>query len=130
MTATDNRLFFDSNIWLDYFLQSQEKIGQLVDSPEGKIFTSTLSFHEVAKILSRRLNNPSFVREAMRFMRENSAVVMVDEDIAVDSVTWCVKNKLSTVDSIIYQSALASDAALVTADSDFGTLPKVYKVNV
>lgn len=129
MTVTDNRLFFDSNIWLDYFLRNEGRIGQLVDSPEGKVFTSILSFHEVAKILGRRLQNPSFVRDAMRFMRENSTVVMVNEDIAVDSVEWCVKNKLSTVDSIIYQSAMVSDAALITADSDFEGLSKVYKVN-
>ncbi len=127
---TDNRLLFDSNIWIGYFLQSNEKIALLVESTESKSLTSILSFHEVAKILERKERSVAFIREAMRFMRENSTVVGVSEDIAVGAVNWCVKNKLSTVDSIIYQSAIASNAELVTADSDFDGLSKVYRVKL
>ena len=127
---TDNQVLFDSNIWIGYFLQSNEKIALLVESAESKILTSILSFHEVAKILERKERSVAFIREAMRFMRENSTVVGLNEDIAVDAVVWCTKNKLSTVDSMIYQSAMVSNAIVVTADSDFDGLSKVCKVHL
>ncbi len=63
-------------------------------------------------------------------MHENSTIVMVDEYIAVDAVEWCLKNKLSAVDSMIYQSARKSNCSLITTDSDFDGLEKVWKVVV
>mgnify|MGYP001577011585 CR=1 FL=1 len=127
---TDNHLFFDSNIWLGYFLQSNEKIAPLVESPESQIFTSILSFHEVVKVIHREKRSAAFIKEVVRFMHENSTIVMVDEYIAVDAVEWCLKNKLSAVDSMIYQSARKSNCSLITTDSDFDGLEKVWKVVV
>ncbi len=127
---TDNQILFDSNVWIGYFLQSNETIALLVESAESKIFTSILSFHEVAKILDRKERSPAFIREAMRYMRENSSIVELKEGIAVDAINWCAKNKLSAVDGMIYQSAIVSSAILLTADSDFDGLPKVHKINL
>lgn len=127
---TENKLFFDSNIWLDYFLEKNIKLGQMVDSPQGKVFTSILSFHEVAKVLLHRGKNPAFVKDVLRFMRENSTVVQVNEDIVVDAVQWRQKNDLHAIDSILYQSALVSDALFITADNDFIGLAKAYVVKV
>lgn len=130
MTVIENRLFFDSNIWLGYFLQHEEKLGRLVDSPEGKIFTSVLCFHEVAKVLMHGNKNTAFVKEVIRFMRENSVMVELNEEIAVNAVEWRLKNNLHAIDSILYQSALVSSALFITADNDFHGLPNAQVVKV
>lgn len=120
---SEYKLFFDSNIWLRYFLPSDDKIGALVDSSRGRILTSVLSFHEVVKRLRKLKYNESAVSEAIRFMHESSMIVGVNETIVIDSTEWCLKHNLHTVDSILYQSARASDATFLTFDNDFRGLP-------
>lgn len=116
-------LFLDSIVWLRYFLPEDDRIGVIVDSPRGKILTSILSFHEVAKRLRKLGYNEAFVLEAIRFMRENSILIGVNEDIVLNSIEWCLKHNLHTVDSMLYQSARASDAVFITFDNDFRGVP-------
>ncbi len=122
---SEYKLFFDSNIWLRYFLPSDDKIGTLVDSSRGRILTSILSFHEVVKRLRKLKYTEAAVNEAIRFMRESSLVVGVNDEIVIDSIEWCLANELHTVDSMLYQSARASDAVFLTFDNDFRGLPHV-----
>lgn len=109
-------------------MRGGELIGQMVDSHEGKVFTSALSFYEVPRKLHMLNRNEAFINEAIRFMYENSTVIPVDAEIAGKSVQWALKNKLATADSIIYQSAVSSDAILITTDNDFRGMPKVRVV--
>ena len=125
---TKNNVFLDSNIWLGYFLESSPGLSQLIESPHTVIFSSILSFHEVAKVLSHKQKSQAFVKEVLRYMRENTTVLSLNEDLVVDAVNWRLKNKLHAIDSILYQSALNSDALFITADSDFDGMPNVEKV--
>ncbi|MBI4043601.1 MAG: PIN domain-containing protein [Candidatus Diapherotrites archaeon] len=125
---TDYKLFLDSSIWVGYFMRAAELLGQMVDSHEGKVFTSALSFYEVPRKLHMLSRNEAFIKEAIRFMRENSTIIKVDEEIAGQSVEWAIKNKLAIADSIIYQSARSSESILITADNDFRGLSKVQVI--
>ena len=127
---TDYKLFVDSSIWVGYFMRTNELLGKLIDSHEGKVFTSALSFYEVPRKLHMLKRNEAFVKEAIRFMRENSMIIAVTDEIALHSVEWALKNKLAIADSIIYQSSLSSEAVLVTSDNDFRGLPKAQVVDV
>ncbi len=127
---TDYKLFLDSSIWVGYFMRTADLLGQLVDSQEGKVFTSALSFYEVPRKLHMLKRNESFIKDAVRFMHENSIVISVNEEIASQSVEWALTHKLAIVDSIIYQSALSSEAILVSGDNDFRGLPKAQVVDV
>ncbi|MEK6970584.1 MAG: PIN domain-containing protein [archaeon] len=127
---TDYKLFLDSSIWVGYFMRVGELVGQMVDSHEGKFFTSALSFYEVPRKLHMLKRNEAFITEAIRFMRENSIIITVDDKIANQSVEWAIKNKLAIADSIIYQSTLSSEAILLTGDADFNGLPKAQVVTL
>jgi predicted nucleic acid-binding protein len=127
---TDYKLFLDSSVWVGYFMRTADVLGQLVDSHEGKVFTSALSFYEVPRKLHMLKRNESFIHDAVRFMRENSVIVSVDDGIASQSVEWALSHKLAIADSIIYQSALSTGAMLVSGDNDFRGLPKAQVVDV
>lgn len=127
---TDFKLFLDSSIWVGYFMRTADLLGQLVDSHEGKVFTSALSFYEVPRKLHMLNRNESFIKDAIRFMHENSVVISVNEEIASQSVEWALSNKLAIADSIIYQSSLSTGAILVSGDNDFRGLPKAQVVDV
>lgn len=121
---TNTNLFLDSSIWLDYFLRHEMTAGQLIDHPEGKLFTSIVCFHEVVRRLIRLKKNEAYINEVTRFMRENSTVVSVNEEIAVKSAHASVNYRLASMDSIVYQSALSVEALLISGDNDFRGLPK------
>ncbi len=127
---TNTKLFIDSSIWLDYFLHTDELIGKMMDSHEGRLLTSIICYHEVSRRLIRLNSNEFYIKEVIRFMRENSVIIPVDEDIAVKSSEVSVKHRLASMDSIIYQSALASNALLITADNDFRGLPNTQVVKL
>ena len=111
-------------------MRTADLLGQLVDSHEGKVFTSALSFYEVPRKLHMLKRNESFIKDAVRFMHDNSVVITVTDEIASQSVEWALKHKLAIADSIIYQSALSSEAILVSSDNDFRGLPKAQVVDV
>ncbi len=127
---TNTKLFIDSSIWLEYFLHTDELVGELLDSNEGRLLTSIVCFHEVSRKLIRLTSNESYIKEVLRFMRENSITVSLNEDIAVKSAEMSVKHRLASMDSIIYQSALVSNALLMTADNDFRGLPNAQVVKL
>ena len=127
---TNTKLFIDSSIWLEYFLHTAELVGKMMESPDGRLLTSIICFHEVRRKLLKMNANEAYIKEVIRFMRENSTIVPVDEDIAVKSAELSVKHRLATADSIIYQSALASNALLMTADNDFRGLSNAQVVTL
>lgn len=127
---TNTKLFIDSSIWLDYFLHTDEMVGKMMDSNEGRLLTSVVCFHEVPRKLIRLKMNEAYIKEVIRFMRENSTIVPVSEDVAVKSAEASVQHRLASMDSIIYQSALANGALLLTSDNDFRNLPNAQVVNL
>ncbi len=127
---TNTNLFIDSSIWLDYFLHTDELVGKMMDSHEGKLLTSIVCFHEVPRRLIRLKTNEAYVKEVIRFMHENSTIVPIDEDIALKSAEISVQHHLASMDSIIYQSALSAGALLISSDNDFRNLPNAQVVNL
>ena len=115
----ESRALVDSSIWLPYFLATSQEVREIIDSQDTLLFTSSITLHEVKRKLLK-LNYTSMQAEkAIQFIRENSVVIPVDEDIAVNSVNHCMKSNLHTVDSIIYETAMQNKCKLVTADKDF-----------
>lgn len=50
-------------------------------------------------------------------------VVPLDTDIAVSAAAACIEHKLATADAIIFATAQAYNATLLTCDSHFTGLP-------
>ena len=116
---TDSRFFLDSSAWLAYFLGASGKIVDVMDSDSHSLFTSALCLHEVSKRLKNMGKTPKQVDSAVEFIRENSIVISVDEEVALKSVNHCLEKNLHTVDSLIYESSIQNHCTLVTFDYDF-----------
>lgn len=119
MRMTEPKVLVDSSIWLAYFLASAEGVKNIIDSPETMLYTSTVTLHEVKRKLLKMDYTSRQAEKVIQFIRENSIVIPVDDRIALESVAHCLKNKLHTIDSIIYETAIQNNCKLVTADKDF-----------
>jgi len=116
---TDSKVFIDSSVWLAYFLASSEKSRDYIDSPENTLYTSVITLHEVANKLHSLRYSPQQTGKVLKFIRENSILVQVDEPIALLSVQHTTNKRLHTVDALIYESARQNGCTLITADYDF-----------
>ena len=56
---------------------------------------------------------------------QKCVVVPLDSDTAVAAAAICAQHKLATADAIVYATALAHDAELLTCDAHFKDLPNV-----
>ena len=119
---TELRILIDSSIWLTYFLASADEIKEVIDSELTLLYTSTITLHEVKRRLLRMNYTNQQVERAIRFIKENSIIVPVDEKIALESVTHCIKHKLHTIDALIYETAIQNNCKLITGDKDFKNL--------
>jgi predicted nucleic acid-binding protein len=119
MRMTESKVLVDSSIWLAYFLASADAVKNIIDSSKNMLYTSAVTLHEVKRKLLRMDYTSRQAEKATQFIRENSIVIPVDDKIALESVAHCLKNKLHTIDSIIYETAIQNNCKLVTADKDF-----------
>jgi predicted nucleic acid-binding protein len=128
MNVTENRLLLDSNIWLGYLLENSPETRTIVESNNHPLSCSVLSLHEIAKILGKNGHSQERIRRAVEFIRQNAAIVEVNETIALQAVGYCMQNRLHTTDSIIYATAMHENALFITADHDFDGLPNARLV--
>lgn len=128
---TGFKFFLDSSIWLGYFLGNLEDAKEFVDMELALLFTSVISIHEIVKKL-RKLNfKEKQIKDAVRFIEDNSVLVDVNKKISLNAVSNCEMHKLHTIDSLIYSSAMEIKALFVTADYDFSKTPntRLIKIN-
>lgn len=119
------RLLLDSSAWLSYFLAADEKVKEVVDSEENTLFTSVITLHEVKKKLIREKHTDAQITKALGFIKENSIVLQVDDDIAEQSVKYCIKDGMHTIDALIYESGRKNNCIVMTGDHDFKGLENV-----
>ncbi len=121
---TGSRLFLDSSVWLGYFLGNFPTAREVVDSSETILFTSIISIHEVCKKLRKMGKTQREANQSVQFMEDNSVIIHVNKETAIQSAEHCLKHRLHAIDSILYASALQADSVFITADHDFSGLPK------
>jgi predicted nucleic acid-binding protein len=120
----------DSYAWIEYFTGSKlgEKVKSLIESSEEKL-TPTICLAEVyAKTL--KLENQELAEKQKAFIKEKSALVFLDESIAVESARQNVRLKKEIdgwglADSIVYATATIKKAEVVTGDEHFKKLKNV-----
>lgn len=115
----------DSSIWLEYFFNGKCK--EIIEQEEMLVI-SALSIFEIENKLTKEKIESKKIRECMDFIKLKSIVIQVNADIAHKAVEVAIKNKLATVDALIYATALTQNAFLITGDNDFRGLPKVFIV--
>jgi len=78
---------------------------------------------ELAKWLTREVGEDKADRVIA--FTEMCVVADLDTATALSAAELCAKRKLATPDAIVYATALAHDADLLTCDRHFGNLPGV-----
>ncbi len=120
----------DSYAWIEYFTGSilGEQIKSLIESSDEKI-TPTICLAEVyAKTL--KVESQELAEKQRAFIKEKSSLAFLDESIAVESARLNVRMKKEVdgwglADSIVYATAIAKKADVVTGDEHFKKLKNV-----
>ncbi|MFH1240565.1 MAG: PIN domain-containing protein [Candidatus Diapherotrites archaeon] len=124
MSQTGFKLLLDSSAWLAYFLGASKEVKGYIDTEATLLISSVLSIHEVKKKLLKQ-GVAKEAQNAIDFMKENSIIIDVSDEIAEKAVNDCIEKKLHTVDSLIYRTAVENNAVVVTGDRDFEGLENV-----
>ena len=112
---TDTKLL-DSSLWLEYLYNG--KYTEIVDS-SSMVLVSAISLFEIKKKLTKEKIELSKVEKSIEFVMKRSIIIPVTAEIAKKAVDFSNQHKLGTVDSVIYTSAIISNAHFITRDNDF-----------
>jgi predicted nucleic acid-binding protein len=123
-TTVSELWLIDSSAWLEYLTQDQDaaKFAPFIESGNATL-VPTIVLYEVVKVLMRqggKIAADRFLSEALR-----RVVVALDEDLALAAAHISNETKLTMADAIIYATARAHQAQLVTGDAAFRGLPGV-----
>lgn len=114
----------DTSAWIEWLVGSQvgaDLAGELPDRDQWLV--PTLVQLELAKWLSREVGEDK--ADQVIAFTETCVVADLDTPTALSAADLCAKHKLSTADAIIYATALAHGAELLTCDRHFENLPGV-----
>ena len=123
-TTVSELWLIDSSAWLEYLTQDVDaaKFAPYIES-EVPTLVPTIVLYEVVKVLMRergKIVADRFISEALR-----RVVEPLDEGLALAAAYVSNETKLSMADAIIYATAQARQAELVTGDAAFRGLPGV-----
>ena len=123
MTASEIVLV-DSSGWLEYITgdEKADVFGDILQR-DIQVLVPTIVLYEVLKILLLRAGRSEadiFLSEALR-----RKVLDLTDTIALAAASLSIDYKLPMADAIIYATALARQAELVTSDAHFTGLPGV-----
>lgn len=114
----------DTSAWIEWLIDS--KAGRAVEAElpsRVEWLVPTIVQLELAKWLMREADQNK-ADQAIAFSR-TCVVVALDTRLALAAAEMSANHKLATADAIIYATALARDADLLTCDAHFDGLPRV-----
>jgi toxin FitB len=123
MTASE-LVLVDSSGWLEYITgdEKADAFGEVLQR-DIQVLVPTIVLYEVLKTLLVRAGRSEadiFLSEALR-----RKVVDLTETIALAAASMSIAHKLPMADAIIYATAKAHHAELITSDAHFTGLPGV-----
>ncbi len=123
-TTVSELWLIDSSAWLEYLTQDRDaaKFAPYIERGSATL-VPTIVLYEVVKVLMRERGKTEadrFISEALR-----RVVVPLDEGLALAAAHVSNERKLAMADAIIYATARAHQAQLVTGDAAFRGLPDV-----
>jgi uncharacterized protein len=114
----------DTSAWIEWLIDSDlgRKISRHI--PErSEWLVPTIIQLELAKWLTRELGEEK--ADQVVAFTQTCQVSALDTNIALSAAEYCAKFRLSTADAIVYATALAHKAELVTCDHHFKGLQGV-----
>jgi len=85
--------------------------------------TPTIAVYEVYKVLKRDVSEEDALQAVAQMLRTN--VVPLGPTLALEAADTSLEHSLAMADAIIYATARAHAAELVTTDADLADLPGV-----
>lgn len=115
-------MFLDSFAWMEYFMGTLkgEKVKRFVDD-DLQLYTSPIV---IAEIYSKSLRTDGKAEERKDFILKRCAVVLLDENIAVEAAKIHAESKVKIpdfglADAIILASARSRKIKVLTGDPHF-----------
>ena len=124
-TIDTDHILIDSSGWLEYITADTKAplFMRYFDTDSRRLVVPTIVIYEVRKILLLRHSKivaDYFVSEALLHQ-----VIPLDAQIALDAASLSVLHHLHMADALIYATAGAARAQLITSDAHFNNLPGV-----
>ncbi len=117
-------LVVDSSGWLEYLTQdvNAHAFAPYLEGPRPLLVPTIVLYEVKKKILQigSKTEADQFVSQACR-----RQVIPLDELLALAAADASIVHRLAMADAIIYATACAFEAELVTSDKAFGGLPGV-----
>lgn len=118
----------DTSAWIEWLIGSPLGGTLAAELPDrAHWLVPTIVQLELAKWLTREVGEDRADRVVA--FTETCVVADLDTATALSAAELCVRNKLATADAIVYATALAHGADLLTCDRHFKNLPGVRFVN-
>ncbi len=114
----------DSSGWLEFFTDGPlaGRYEAFLSNP-SEIVTPTVVLYEVyKKIRGERSEEHALIAAAQI---QKTRMVPLNETLAMAAADVSLRHHLAMADAIVYATAIANDAELVTSDADFAKLPHV-----
>ena len=117
----------DTSAWIEWLTGSPLGVSLAAELPDrAQWLVPTLVQLELAKWLTREVGEDK--AEQVIAFTETCVVADLDTATALSAAGLCAKHKLATADAIVYATALAHGADLLTCDRHFENLPGVRYV--
>jgi predicted nucleic acid-binding protein len=117
-------ILVDTSAWIEHLLDTP--VGRSVDQklPEREEWlVPTIVQLELAKWLAREVGEDA--AEQVIAFTQKCVVIPLDTPIALDAAEICRSHKLATADAIVYATARAHEAMLLTCDAHFSGMDNV-----
>ena len=117
-------IVIDSSGWLEMFLQSPQAADfERWLHKDKAVIVPTVVLHEVYKVM-RRLRAEEDATGIAQSL-QSYEVAPLTAELALEAADCSLQHHLATADAIIYATAQAHEATLVTSDQHFEGLPGV-----
>jgi predicted nucleic acid-binding protein len=114
----------DTSAWIEVLTGSALGVTLTSELPDRtQWLVPTMVQLELAKWLTREVGEDKADRVIA--FTETCVVADLDTTIALSAADLCARHKLATADAIVYATALAHAAGLLTCDRHFAKLPGV-----
>jgi predicted nucleic acid-binding protein len=117
----------DTSAWIEWLIDSAPGRTVAPELPEREQWlVPTIIQLELAKWLTREVGEDK--ADQVIAFTETCIVAGLDTSIALSAAALCARHKLATADAIVYATALAHGADLLTCDRHFDGMPGVRLV--
>ena len=118
----------DSSAWIEYLREGSHAsaLEKYLLHPQSLI-VPTLVVFEVYRFLVKKVGMKEAIFAITQLQK--GTLLELNEEIALYAAELSLKHQLATADSIVYASALLSEAQLITLDNDFRGLPSCKVFN-